>query len=71
MTVAIVRHFENLRTLLKASTLIIDSGNWTFNESYTMPTIPDTTSTQNYLLSLFRVPQAIEAGIMSILLSLI
>ena len=65
MTVAIVRHFENLRTLLKASIQIIDSGTWTFDNSYLTPTIDATDTTTNMLLSLFRVPQATEAGMRS------
>lgn len=65
MTVAIVRHFENMRTLLKAYNDINanpSNPSWPFDSSYIISPPVGSDTQRNYILSLFRVPQAQEAG---------
>jgi len=61
MTVAIIRHFENMRTLLRAYDGIKNSGSWPFPESVFFPPV-DSNTQQNQMYSLFIVSQATEMG---------
>jgi len=59
MTVAIVRHFENMRTLQRAYDGILNSSPWPFPESL-LPDSVESDPQKKQLYSLFKVSQAAE-----------
>jgi len=63
MTVAIVRHFENMRTLLQGYDDIVNDNTWPFSTSEIDPPV-DSNTAANRRYSLFILPQAEEAAIM-------